>query len=242
MQKNNHLDNHVNQSNKKHINANIIVESVARGLEKYGRIILISVAAIIVIITAILSYFTWVQYSDKDANNKLEQGITAYLSLANVENSEQAQLFTAIASENFREVIDSAKSETLKLRAQYELAGVLFDSRSFLEATRLYNTVSQKRSFYLAEPALYNKGIAEMEQQKYDDAITTFESFLKLYPNSYLLPEATLSLATVYYSAKNDSREAIAILKDWLVKNAETTDSYKLIFEERISLMENNIY
>ncbi len=243
MKTGNNLQNEINKTNdeKKRIDGMMIVEATAKFLQKYGRTLFIVIALTIVVIAAILAYLAWNEASDKEYNFKLEQGITSYVNSLSAQNQEQALSYIAMASDSFRDVIDNAKSKQLKLRAEYELASILFDSRNFLEATRMYNNVSQNRSFYLAEPALYNKGIAEIEQQKYDEAIATLESFTKLYPKSYLFAEATLALANLLYTAKNQNTQAIEVLKNWVAANADDSN-YLATFEEAISLMESGIY
>jgi len=226
---------------RREFNANVIAEMITRFLIKYGRLILIISSGIIVIIVSVLIYFAWVESYDKDINTKLEQGIAAYMRTANSQSEEESMRYTAIASDLFREVMDSAKGNDLKLRATYELASLLFDMKNHLEAGRLFANVAKKRNFYLAEPSLYNRGITQIELKKYDNAVETFNTFMKVYPKSYLLPEATLSLANTLYITQGKDKEAIEVLKNWLGKNTNE-NQYTEIFQENISLIENKIY
>ncbi len=239
----NNLKNQINKTgdDKKQLNMNSVIEASVVFLQKYGRIVFISLIALIVVIAGILAYFAWSEGADKEYNLKLEQSIAAYMNAANAQDKSQFDRAIATASEGFRDVMANAKNKHLKLRAEYELASILFDSRNYLDAARSYANVSQNRSFYLAEPALYNKAIAELEQKKYDDAIATLESFIRLYSKSYLLADATLALANVIYVGKNQNAQAIELLKKWVAVNAEET-TYMPTFEETITLMENGIY
>ena len=226
---------------KKTFDANVLVEIITKFLIKYGRIILIISFAIIIIIGAILAYFAWVESYDKAINIKLEQGIAAYMRTSNSQSQEEAMRYTAVASDLFREVMADAKSNKLKLRATYELASLLFDTKNNIEAGRLFADIAKKRNFYLAEPSLYNRGITQIELKEYDNAVETFNTFIKSYPKSYLLPEATLSLANTLYFTQGKDKEAIEELKNWLVKNTNESE-YTKIFQENISLMESKIY
>ncbi len=243
MKTENNLQNQINKTDetKTTINANTIIESSVVFLQKYGRIVFLSLVALIVIIAAVLAYFAWSEGADKEYNTKLEQGIAAYLNATYAQDKQQFDTAVATANESFRDVMANAKSTHLKLRAEYELASILFDSRSYLDAARAYDNVSKNKSFYLAEPALYNKGIAELEQKKYDESILTLETFIKLYPKSYLTADATIALANVMYVGKSQNAQAIALLKNWAANNAEET-TYMPTVEETISLMENGIY
>ncbi len=239
----NNLQNQLDKTgdNKKRLDANSIIEATVVFLQKYGRIVFISLVVTIIIIGAILAYFAWTEGADKDYNLKLEQGIASYRGASSAQDKQQFDRYIALASETFRDVMANAKSKELKLRAEYELASILFDSRSYLDAARSYANIAQNRSFYLAEPALYNKGIAEIEQKKYDEAIATLETFVKLYSKSYLLADATLALANVMYVGKNQNAQAIDVLKNWVAANANES-TYMPTFVETISLMENGIY
>lgn len=243
MKTENNLQNEIVKTNdeKKRIDGMMIVETVAKFLQKYGRILLIAVASVIVIIAGVLAYFAWNEAADDEYNVRLEQGISAYMSASSAQSQEQLQSYIAMASEAFRNVMDNAKNKQLKLRAEYELASVLFDSKNFLDAARMYGNVSQNRGFYLVEPALYNKAIAEIEQQKYDEAIATLESFRKLYPKSYLFDDATLTLANTLYTTKNQNAQAIEMLKTWVAANDEDS-AYMPTVVETLTLMESGIY
>ncbi len=243
MNTNNNLQNQINKTDeaKKSIDVNSIIEASVIFLQKYGRALFIGIIALVVAIAGVLGYFAWSESADKEYNIKLEQGIAAYLSSTTAQDKTQFDRAVATASESFRDVIANAKSKHLRLRAEYQLASILFDSRSYLDAARMYDSISQNRGFYLVEPALYNKAIAEVEQQKYDEAVATLETFIKLYPKSYLFADATLSLANTLYVGKNQKTQAIDILKDWVASNADDS-TYVPTFEETISLMENGVY
>ncbi len=230
-----------NLQNKKKINGNMIAESIANFLIKYGRITLIIILAAIVITGGVLGYFAWRSSADKEVNIKMERALSAYMSVSRMQDPNQQQQGIAFASEMFRSVISEAKSKDLQLRAKYELASILFDSKNYLEASRLFADVYVKRNFYLAEPACYNRAISQIELKEYDSAIETLNTFITIYPKSYLVDEATISLADTLYFGQKKQKEALDVLKNWLDKNADNSE-YAPIFQEKINLIENSIY
>lgn len=79
-----------------------------------------------------------------------------------------------------------------------------------------------------------------IEQTNYTEAATVLENFTKAYPKNYLTPQATLTLSDVYRK-QNDKTKAINVLRTWVNNNTNNTEYFN-IFNETITLIENNIY
>ena len=104
---------------------------------------------------------------------------------------------------------------------------------------KYFKEVSDNRNFYLQESAIYNLASSQIELTNYNEAVKTLENFIKAYPNSYLNPQATLTLSDIYRK-QNDKVKSINVLKNWM--NNNTNNQYLNIFSETINLIENNIY
>ena len=138
-----------------------------------------------------------------------------------------------------QKVYKEAKGNTLKLRAAYSLGAVYYDIGNYTEAVKYFKEVSDNRNFYLQESAIYNLASSQIELTNYNEAVKTLENFIKAYPNSYLNPQATLTLSDIYRK-QNDKVKSINVLKNWM--NNNTNNQYLNIFSETINLIENNIY
>ena len=91
----------------------------------------------------------------------------------------------------------------------------------------------------MQESAIYNLANSQIESTNYTEAANTLENFIRAYPNSYLNPQATLTLSDVYRK-QNDKTKSINVLRNWM--NNNTNNQYLNIFSETISLIENNVY
>lgn len=222
------------------LSSEIIAENVSRFILNHGSVILISAAVIIIFITGILIFNATISGADSKTNILLEEGIAAYMRAPSAQTAEEATSLMAIAGERFREVIKNAKGKKLKLRATYQLASLSFDMENYREASRLFKEVSDNRNFYLAEPSLYSRAISLIQLKEYKEARETLETLIKLYPKSYMNPQATFELANVY-KAEGDSAKSLDTLKNWVKNNPEDT-VYQRLFNETIALMESKIY
>lgn len=209
-----------------------------------NRVIFISgFVLIIVIIAGILLYKANIESQDSAKNVEFESALALY----NVYQSAQLPpeqmndpaLIVDITS-RFQKVYSAAKGKNLKLRSAYALGCVYYDIKNFKEAEKYYQEVANSRGFYLQETAIYNLANTQIGLTNYTQAATTLENFIKAYPKSYLIPQASLTLSDVYLS-QNDRTKALNVLKSWITKNTNNVE-YLSIFKENISLIENNVY
>lgn len=203
-----------------------------------NRMIIISAFVLIIVITAgILIYQMNIEKQDKTINSEFETAFAFYSQI-----SQEQLTGPAIVVEittRFQKVYREAKGETLKLRAAYSLGSIYYDLGNYSEAQKYYKEVAGKRGFYLQESAIYNLANSQIELTNYTEAVNTLENFIKAYPNSYLNPQATLTLSDVYRK-QNDKIKSINVLRNWM--NNNTNNQYLNIFSETINLIENNIY
>ena len=209
-----------------------------------NRIIFISsFILIIVIIAGILVYKMNIESQDEKINVDFESALALY----NVYQNSQLpaeQLndpgFIIDITSRFQKVYNAAKGKNLKLRSAYALGSVYYDAENFKEAEKYYQEVANSRGFYLQESAIYNLANTQIDLSNYTQAATTLENFIKAYPKSYLIPEATLTLSDVYL-AQNDRTKSVNVLKTWISQNTNSVE-YLNKFKETITLIENNIY
>ncbi len=209
-----------------------------------NRIIFISgFILIIVIIAGILLYKSNIESQDANSNIEFESALALYNVYQNAQLPEEQLnnpgLIIDITS-RFQKVYNAAKGKNLKLRSAYALGCVYYDVDNFKEAEKYYQEVANSRGFYLQETAMYNLANTQIELTNYTQAATTLENFVKAYPKSYLIPQATLTLSDVYIS-QNDKTKALNVLKSWASKNTNNIE-YLNLFRETISLIENNVY
>ena len=187
-----------------------------------NRIIFISgFILIIVIIAGILLYKSNIESQDANSNIEFESALALYNVYQNAQLPEEQLnnpgLIIDITS-RFQKVYNAAKGKNLKLRSAYALGCVYYDVDNFKEAEKYYQEVANSRGFYLQETAMYNLANTQIELTNYTQAATTLENFVKAYPKSYLIPQATLTLSDVYIS-QNDKTKALNVLKSWASKN-----------------------
>lgn len=203
-----------------------------------NRMIIISAFVLIIVITAgILIYQMNIEKQDKTINSEFETAFAFYSQISQEQLTEPA--IVVEITTRFQKVYREAKGETLKLRAAYSLGSIYYDLGNYSEAQKYYKEVAGKRGFYLQESAIYNLANSQIELTNYTEAVNTLENFIKAYPNSYLNPQATLTLSDVYRK-QNDKIKSINILRNWM--NNNTNNQYLNIFSETINLIENNIY
>lgn len=203
-----------------------------------NRMIIISAFVLIIVITAgILIYQMNIEKQDKTINSEFETAFAFYSQISQEQLTEPA--IVVEITTRFQKVYREAKGETLKLRAAYSLGSIYYDLGNYSEAQKYYKEVAGKRGFYLQESAIYNLANSQIELTNYTEAVNTLENFIKAYPNSYLNPQATLTLSDVYRK-QNDKIKSINVLRNWM--NNNTNNQYLNIFSETINLIENNIY
>lgn len=203
-----------------------------------NRMIIISAFVLIIVITAgILIYHINIEKQDKTINSEFETAFAFYSQISQEQLTEPA--IVVEITTRFQKVYREAKGETLKLRAAYSLGSIYYDLGNYSEAQKYYKEVAGKRGFYLQESAIYNLANSQIELTNYTEAVNTLENFIKAYPNSYLNPQATLTLSDVYRK-QNDKIKSINVLRNWM--NNNTNNQYLNIFSETINLIENNIY
>lgn len=208
----------------------------------YRMIIVSAFVLIIVIIAGILIYNMTIENQDKTANAEFESAFALYGMLQNNQIPREQLNDPAIIVEittRFQKVYREAKGNTLKLRAAYSLGSVYYDIGNYTEAQRYFREVAGKRNFYLQESAIYNLANSQIELTNYTEAASTLENFIRAYPNSYLNPQATLTLSDIYRK-QNDKTKSINVLRNWI--NNNTNSQYLNMFSETISLIENNVY
>lgn len=208
-----------------------------------NRMIITSIfVLIIVIIAGILIYNANIESKDKTVIAEFESAFALYGMLQNnripKEQLNDPTIIVEITTK-LQKVYKEAKGKTLKLRAAYSLGAVYYDIGNYTEAVKYFKEVSDNRNFYLQESAIYNLASSQIELTNYNEAIKTLENFIKAYPNSYLNPQATLTLSDIYRK-QNDKVKSINVLKNWM--NNNTNNQYLNIFSETINLIENNIY
>lgn len=208
-----------------------------------NRMIIISIfVLIIVIIAGILIYNANIESKDKTVNSEFESAFALYGMLQNnripKEQLNDPTIIVEITTK-LQKVYKEAKGKTLKLRAAYSLGAVYYDIGNYTEAVKYFKEVADNRNFYLQESAIYNLASSQIELTNYNEAVKTLENFIKAYPNSYLNPQATLTLSDIYRK-QNDKVKSINVLKNWM--NNNTNNQYLNIFSETINLIENNIY
>lgn len=208
-----------------------------------NRMIIISIfVLIIVIIAGILIYNANIESKDKMVNAEFESAFALYGMLQNnripKEQLNDPTIIVEITTK-LQKVYKEAKGKTLKLRAAYSLGAVYYDIGNYTEAVKYFKEVADNRNFYLQESAIYNLASSQIELTNYNEAVKTLENFIKAYPNSYLNPQATLTLSDIYRK-QNDKVKSINVLKNWM--NNNTNNQYLNIFSETINLIENNIY
>ncbi|MEI0486467.1 tetratricopeptide repeat protein [Brachyspira intermedia] len=209
-----------------------------------NRIIFISgFVLIVVIIAGILLYRANIESQDAASNVEFESALALYNVYQNAqlppEQLNDPALIVDITS-RFQKVYNAAKGNNLKLRSAYALGCVYYDINNYKEAEKYYQEVANSRGFYLQETAMYNLANTQIGLTNYTQAASTLENFIKAYPKSYLLPQATLTLSDVYL-AQNDRTKALNTLKSWTTKNTNNVE-YLSLFRETISLIENNVY
>ena len=208
-----------------------------------NRMIIISIfVLIIVIIAGILIYNANIESKDKMVNAEFESAFALYGMLQNnripKEQLNDPTIIVEITTK-LQKVYKEAKGKTLKLRAAYSLGAIYYDIGNYTEAVKYFKEVADNRNFYLQESAIYNLASSQIELTNYNEAVKTLENFIKAYPNSYLNPQATLTLSDIYRK-QNDKVKSINVLKNWM--NNNTNNQYLNIFSETINLIENNIY
>ena len=209
-----------------------------------NRLIFISAfVLIIVIIAGILVYRMNIESQDEKINIDFESALALYNVYQNSQLPDDQLnnpgLIIDITS-RFQKVYSAAKGKNLKLRSAYALGSVYYDVENFKEAEKYYQEVANARGFYLQESAIYNLANTQIDLSNYTQAANTLENFMKAYPKSYLIPQASLTLSDVYL-AQNDKTKSINVLKTWMSQNTNNTE-YLNKFKETITLIENNIY
>ncbi len=203
-----------------------------------NRMIIVSACVLIIVVVAgILIYQMNIENQDKTINSEFESAFAFYSQMSQEQFNEPA-IIVEITT-RFQKVYREAKGKTLKLRAAYSLGSIYYDIGNYSESQKYYKEVADKRGFYLQESAIYNLANSQIELTNYTEAVNTLENFIKAYPNSYLNPQATLTLSDVYRK-QNDKLKSINVLRNWM--NNNTNNQYLNVFSETINLIENDIY
>lgn len=198
---------------------------------------------IIAIIVGIIIYQMNITNTDAKINVDFESALALYNLYERgglpEEQLQNPQVIVDIAT-RFQKTHKEAKGKDLKLRAAYALGSIYYDIGNFSEALKYYREVANSRGFYLQENAIYNMANTQIELTNYSQAVNTLENFIKAHPQNYLVPEATLTLSDVY-RVQNDRTKSLSVLRNWLIQNTNDTE-YRSIFNETVTLIENNVY
>ena len=219
-------------------NLELIFEIIFSYIVKYRIILLSSIAFIIILVAGIGIYQLSIANADKDFNTDFESAMVMY-DIAKSQGSNP-EVIIDVASK-LQKVSKDAKSKELRLRASYALGLIYYDIKNYSESQKYLETVSKSRGFYLAEPASYSLANVYIEQNKYDEALSTLENANKMYPESYLEAEMTLTIADLHIAQGNRDL-AITVLTQWIQNNSEEDNVYNEEFITMLSLIENNIY
>lgn len=198
---------------------------------------------IIVIIAGILVYRMNIERGDRDTNADFESALALYGMIQSARiPREQLNNPTVMAEiiTRFQRTYNAAKGRNLKLRAAYSLGSAYYDIGNYTESSKYFKEVADVRNFYLQEGAIYNLANSQIEATNYAEAISTLENFIMAYPDSYLNPQATLTLSDLYRK-NNDRTKSLGVLRNWL--NGHTNDThYFSVIAETVNLIENNVY
>ncbi len=201
-------------------------------------IIISAFVLIIVIVAGILIYNMNIENQDKTVNAEFESAFALYSQIPQDRLSDPNVVIEITT--RFQKVYREAKGKNLKLRAAYSLGSIYYDIGNFSESSKYFKEVADSRGFYLQESAIYNLANSQIELTNYTEAANTLDNFIKAYPNSYLNPQATLTLSDIYIK-QNDKTKSINVLRNWQ-NNNDTNNQYFSIFSETINLIENNVY
>lgn len=204
-----------------------------------NRMIIISAFVLIIVIVAgILIYNMNIENQDKTVNAEFESAFALYSQIPQ-DRLNDPNVVIEITT-RFQKVYREAKGKNLKLRAAYSLGSIYYDIGNFSESSKYFKEVADSRGFYLQESAIYNLANSQIELTNYTEAANTLDNFIKAYPNSYLNPQATLTLSDIYIK-QNDKTKSVNVLRNWQ-NNNDTNNQYFSIFSETINLIENNVY
>ena len=204
-----------------------------------NRMIIISAFVLIIVIVAgILIYNMNIENQDKTVNAEFESAFALYSQIPQ-DRLNDPNVVIEITT-RFQRIYREAKGKNLKLRAAYSLGSLYYDIGNFSESSKYFKEVADSRGFYLQESAIYNLANSQIELTNYTEAANTLDNFIKAYPNSYLNPQATLTLSDIYIK-QNDKTKSINVLRNWQ-NNNDTNNQYFSIFSETINLIENNVY
>lgn len=116
----------------------------------------------------------------------------------------------------FTSMLAGEVPDSLKRQLTYALGWCKFQEKSFTDAQKLFNTLA-KGSDSLAQVSLYWKGESQRYQGKQNEAVKTFEDYLKKYPGSPLTRAAQYEIGVIYFEQQQFQKARSFLL------NASTT-------------------
>lgn len=216
-----------------------ITRAIETFIEKYLKIIIISVSSIVVILALYFSIDYVFSKGEQKANAAFGKVYLAYRSAMNDQNLKEENLKKKLyeLNEDFKLVIQDYPKSKSAAKSAYFISNTLYRGGDYEKAIEYYQKgAAGQRKYYITFLSLM--GIASCQEQlkNYDKAAKIYEEILISYRDRYIAPTVMFNLGQVLEKVNKLQKaedEYSAIVSDF------KWSSWKDLAEKRIILIKN---
>ncbi len=126
------------------------------------------------------------------------------------------------ASKTYKQILNNSPTKEMLDKIRYGLAWIHFHEGHYLNAFKLFNTLTKSRNDSIAIKSFYWSGEAKRYAGENDEAIKIHKAFAKKYPNDPLAERVRLNIGISKFSEKSFEDSEDALLKSIYSKDPRT--------------------
>jgi len=216
-----------------------ITRGIERFIEKYLKIIIISVSSIVVVLAVYFSVDWFFKKNEQESNVDFGKVYLVYRSAVLDQNLKEEDLKKKLLeiNEDFKLVIEKHPNSLSAAKSAYYLGNSLYRSGDYQKAIEFYEKgAAGRRKSYISFLCLMGSASCQEQLKNYDKAAKIYDEVLGSYRDRYIAPTALFNLAQVLERVnKLDKAKAeySKIVADY------GWSSWKDMAEKRILLLRN---
>jgi TolA-binding protein len=177
-----------------------ITRAIERFIEKYLKMIVISVSSVVVILAVYFSVDYSFKKGEQEANVDFGKAYLVYRNTVldqNLKDEDRAKKLLAVG-EDFKVVIEKYPNSQSAARSAYYVGNTLYTNGDYENAIEFYEKgAAGRRKSYITFLCLMGEASCQEQLKNYDKAAKIYEEVLVSYRDRYIVPTALFNLGQV---------------------------------------------
>lgn len=175
-----------------------ITYSVEQFLSRYLKIILFSVAGIVVVAAAYLSVHAVINARRRDAEQAFGKVYIAYRQVIDQEQENKNEKLSDLI-DSFKVVMDEHTGTAAASKAAYFAGNIHYDEGRYREALEYYLEGGDTRDkSYSVMLCMQGEATCYEQLEEYDSAVEVYHELIEKFPDSFLVPKIHYDLGQIY--------------------------------------------